>query len=42
VGSTELSTRLDAEDLRNVVGAYRRSVADTSHSGVARIGSERQ
>jgi class 3 adenylate cyclase len=29
VGSTELSTRLDPEDLRDVVGAYHRSVADT-------------
>jgi Adenylate and Guanylate cyclase catalytic domain/Double zinc ribbon len=29
VGSTELSTRLDPEDLRDIVGAYHRCVADT-------------
>jgi class 3 adenylate cyclase len=29
VGSTELSTRLDPEDLRDVINAYHRSVADT-------------
>ena len=28
VGSTELSTRLDPEDLRDIVGAYHRCVAD--------------
>src|ERR1700730_1288657 len=28
VGSTELSSRLDPEDLRNVIGAYYRCVAD--------------
>jgi class 3 adenylate cyclase/tetratricopeptide (TPR) repeat protein len=28
VGSTELSTRLDPEDFRNVIGAYHRCVAD--------------
>ena len=34
VGSTPLSTRFDPEDLREIVGAYHRSVADT----VARFG----
>jgi class 3 adenylate cyclase len=34
VGSTPLSTRLDPEDLREIVGAYHRCVADT----VARFG----
>jgi class 3 adenylate cyclase len=29
VGSTELSSRLDPEDLRDVIGAYYRCVADT-------------
>ena len=29
VGSTPLSTRFDPEDLREIVGAYHRSVADT-------------
>ena len=29
VGSTELSSRLDPEDLREVIGAYHRSVAET-------------
>ena len=29
VGSTELSTRLDPEDLRDVISGYHRSVADT-------------
>jgi class 3 adenylate cyclase len=29
VGSTALSTRLDPEDLREVIGAYHRAVADT-------------
>ena len=29
VGSTPLSTRLDPEDLREIVGAYHRCVADT-------------
>ena len=29
VGSTELSSRLDPEDLRDVIGAYHRCVADT-------------
>ena len=29
VGSTELSTRLDPEDLREIVSAYHRCVADT-------------
>jgi class 3 adenylate cyclase/predicted ATPase len=29
VGSTPLSTRFDPEDLREIVGAYQRSVADT-------------
>jgi class 3 adenylate cyclase len=29
VGSTELSTRLDPEDLRDIVGAYHRSVEET-------------
>ena len=30
VGSTPLSTRFDPEDLREIVGAYHRCVADTS------------
>ncbi len=30
VGSTEISTRLDPEDFRNVVGAYHRCVASTA------------
>ena len=34
VGSTPLSTRFDPEDLREIVGAYHRCVADT----VARVG----
>ena len=34
VGSTRLSTRFDPEDLREIVGAYHRCVADT----VARCG----
>ena len=34
VGSTPLSTRFDPEDLREIVGAYHRCVADT----VARFG----
>ena len=34
VGSTELSTRLDPEDLRDVIGAYHRRVAES----VARFG----
>ena len=34
VGSTPLSTRFDPEDLREIVGAYHRCVADT----VARLG----
>ena len=34
VGSTALSTRFDPEDLRDVIGAYHRCVADT----VARFG----
>src|SRR6185369_8360974 len=29
VGSTELSSRLDPEDLREVIGAYHRCVAET-------------
>jgi class 3 adenylate cyclase len=29
VGSTPLSTRYDPEDLRDVIGAYHRGVADT-------------
>ena len=29
VGSTALSTRLDPEDLREVIGAYHRAVAET-------------
>jgi len=29
VGSTELSSRLDPEDLREVIGAYHRAVAET-------------
>src|SRR6516162_1756280 len=29
VGSTPLSTRYDPEDLRELIGAYHRSVADT-------------
>jgi hypothetical protein len=29
VGSTPLSTRFDPEDLREIVGAYHRCVADT-------------
>ena len=29
VGSTALSTRLDPEDLRELIGAYHRAVADT-------------
>src|SRR5215472_7215435 len=35
VGSTELSARLDPEDLRDVIGAYHRAVADVvrSHDG---------
>ncbi|MFL5268892.1 MAG: AAA family ATPase, partial [Stellaceae bacterium] len=35
VGSTELSSRLDPEDLREVIAAYHRAVADvvTSHDG---------
>ena len=35
VGSTELSTRLDPEDLRDVIGAYHRRVAEI----VARFGA---
>ena len=34
IGSTPLSTRFDPEDLREIVGAYHRCVADT----VARFG----
>jgi SAM domain (Sterile alpha motif) len=34
VGSTDLSTRLDPEDLREVIGAYHRQVAKT----VGRVG----
>jgi class 3 adenylate cyclase len=30
VGSTPLSTRFDPEDLRDIVGAYHRCVADTA------------
>src|SRR6516165_3249000 len=32
VGSTELSSRLDPEDLREVIGAYQRAVADVVRS----------
>ena len=32
VGSTELSSRLDPEDLREVIGAYHRAVADVVRS----------
>jgi class 3 adenylate cyclase len=28
VGSTPLATRLDPEDLRDIIGAYRRAVAE--------------
>jgi class 3 adenylate cyclase len=34
VGSTALSTRLDPEDLRSVIGAYHKCVAETNAANV--------
>jgi hypothetical protein len=42
VGSTALSARMDPEDLREVISAYQKCVAETVQWGAARVQSDRQ